>query len=412
MSNIYTPKSDKLKSSPALPHLQACIEAAVRDAVQSGRPEDAVRQSLRDQAEHFDEILHALHNAYDLHPAQQYPEASATNGPSDNPQPNLLPAAEIVEHQPAIRNDVFDPDRVEDDPDELVQDEDAKAPAVQAPPTRRVTHRPSALPPSPEKQRITDGAKTVRRAEERGFKPVETPAAGNGNGDGSHAPGQKSVVGSPPPPPPPPPPGQQTFLLGRQAFAVDVDRLSVVAVDPEQARSDQRNERVRDWDAGQSLCESPLADPKLPAAGDPRVAEPGSEDPESLLASLRENGYLSSPHTDRLALVANDPVELERLIRRAAEARAREQMGGQQSVGGPGQGALTGSQTEMGREEHGVFAARIRAEESEMADPTTSADNDASSLGNANETGGDPQHSNANDAEPGSTDDKSPKLIK
>jgi hypothetical protein len=80
-------------------------------------------------------------------------------------------------------------------------------------------------------------------------------------------------------------------------------------------------------------------------------------------------------------------------------------------VGGPGQGALTGSQAEMGREEHGVFTASTRAEESEMADPT-SADNDATSPGNADETGGDPQHSSANDAEPGGADDKSPKKIK
>jgi hypothetical protein len=401
MSNIYTPKSDELKSSPALSHFHACIEAVVHDAVQSGRPEEAVRQSLRDQAESFDEILQALHSAYDLDPT---PEASPTNEASNNPQPNLLPAAEIVEQQPSIRNYVTDPDRVGDDPDELAQDEDTQTPAVQAPATRRVAHRPSAPTPSPEKKRITDGAKTVRQAEERGFQPLEAPAAGDGDGDGPDPPGQKSVVNSPPPPPPP---GQQTYLVGPRAFAVDVDRLSVVAVDPSQARSDQRNERVRDWDAGQSLSQSPLADPNLPAAGDPSVTESQSGDPESLLASLRENHWLSSPGGDRLALVANNPAELERLIRRAAEARAREPMDGQRSVGGPGQGALTSSQAEMGSEEHGVFTARVRAGESEMADHT-SAENDATSTGNADETGCDPQHSSANDAEPGGTDGKSP----
>jgi hypothetical protein len=67
---------------------------------------------------------------------------------------------------------------------------------------------------------------------------------------------------------------------------------------------------------------------------------------------------------------------------------------------------LTGSQAEMGRE-HGVSTARILAEESEVADPT-SADNDATSPGNADETGGDPQHSNASDDEPGGADVKSP----
>jgi hypothetical protein len=337
MSNIYTPESDELKSSPALPHLQACIEAVVREAVQSGRPEEAVRQSLRDQAEYFDEVLQALHNAYDFDQTHQSPEVSATNEPSNNPRPNLLPAAETAEHQPPIRNDAADPDTVEDDPEELAQDEDAQTPAVQALATRRVAHRPSTPLPSPEKKRITDAANTLRPAEKRGFQPLGSPAAGDGNGDGSDTPGQKSAVDSPPPPPP----GQQTFLLGPRAFAVDVDRVSVVAVDPGQARSDQRNERVRNWDASQSSSEGALADPNLPAAGDPSVAEPESEDPESLLASLRENGWLSSPDGDRLALMANNPAELERIIRRNAEARAREQMDGQRSVGGVG-GRLDG----------------------------------------------------------------------
>jgi hypothetical protein len=47
MSNLYIPENETLKSSPALPHLQACIEAVAREAIQSGCPEQDVREFLR-----------------------------------------------------------------------------------------------------------------------------------------------------------------------------------------------------------------------------------------------------------------------------------------------------------------------------------------------------------------------------
>jgi len=125
MSNIYSPENPDLKSSPALPHLQTCIEAVIRDAVQSGREEGSVRQFLRLHAKHFDGILNILHTAYHI-PSTKQPAETTSNEASDIQQPSLLPAAEITSKQPSRLKDRFDWSKVkvDDDYDDFSEDDD------------------------------------------------------------------------------------------------------------------------------------------------------------------------------------------------------------------------------------------------------------------------------------------------
>jgi hypothetical protein len=130
MSNLYIPQDEMLRLSLALPHLQTCIEAVAREAIQSGCPEQGVRQHLRLHDRHFEGILADLHGAYRLHPTLRSTEASATNEPTNKARQSLSPAAEIAERQPSIWRDTVDRNRVEDgsddDDDDLAVDEDAK----------------------------------------------------------------------------------------------------------------------------------------------------------------------------------------------------------------------------------------------------------------------------------------------
>ena len=327
MSDINSPpEGSEPNSSPAFPHLQACIEAVVRDAVQSGIPEEFVRQLLRRHEIQLGEILATLNSAYDIRPTEE-----TTNAPTTNqPQPTLSPAVQTAANQPFIRAG------------ELLEDEGVPPPTP-TPAVPRVVHRPSALPPSPMKHLITNATNTIRPAEERGFQPLETPAVESRNQMSR----QDPFVDSPSPP------ERQTFLSNTSAFAVDVAGLSVDAVDRGLAMDDQRRRRVRDWDDGRASSSRVMVDPNLPAAGDPSVAkpdEPGPEEPESLLDELAERKRRESPEGDRLAALANNPAELRASIRRASEARAREQVDDRRSVAGSGEaGSLTGSQMEMER---------------------------------------------------------------
>lgn len=131
MSNLYIPEDERFKSSPALPHLQTCIEAVAREAIQSGCPEPDVRQFLRLHVRQFEGILDALHGAYRLHPTLTSTEGGVTNESINRTRPSLLPAAEIIERQPSKYNDGFKSDKVEvglddDDEDDIASDEDAK----------------------------------------------------------------------------------------------------------------------------------------------------------------------------------------------------------------------------------------------------------------------------------------------
>ena len=332
MSDINSPpEGSEPNSSPAFPHLQACIEAVVRDAVQSGIPEEFVRQLLRRHEIQFGEILATLNSAYDIRPTEK-----TTNAPTtDQPQSNLSPAVQTAANQPFI------------DPGELLEDEDVPPPTP-TPAVPRIVHRPSALPPSPMKHLITNATNTIRPAEERGFQPLETPAVEDRNQRSR----QDPFVDSPSRP------ERETFLSKTSAFAADVAGLSLDAVDRGQAMNDHRRRKVRDWDDGQASSSRVMVDPNLPAAGDPSVAEPdepGPEEAESLLDELAERKMLESPEGDRLAALANNPAELRASIRRASEARAREQVDDRRSVAGSEEaGSLTGSQTEMEGEEHGV----------------------------------------------------------
>jgi hypothetical protein len=65
----------------------------------------------------------------------------------------------------------------------------------------------------------------------------------------------------------------------------------------------------------------------------------GIEEAGALLDSLAETKRLSSPDATKLALHARDPVQLEKSIRRAAEAKkAGEQTVSQGSLPGSDQG--------------------------------------------------------------------------
>lgn len=204
MSDINSPpEGSEPNSSPAFPHLQACIEAVARDAVQSGIPEESVRQLLRRHEIQLGEILATLNSAYDIRPTEE-----TTNAPTTNqPQSNLSPAVQTAANQPFIH------------PSELLEDEDVPPPTP-TPAVSRVVHRPSALPPSPMKHLITNATNTIRPAEERGFQPLETPAVEDRNQRSR----QDPFVDSPSPP------ERETFLSKASAFAVDVAGLSVDAI--------------------------------------------------------------------------------------------------------------------------------------------------------------------------------------
>jgi hypothetical protein len=94
MSDINSPpEGSEPNSSPAFPHLQACIEAVVRDAVQSGIPEEAVRQLLRRHEIQLGEILATLNRAYDIRPTEETTNAPTTNQPQSNLSPAVQTAA-------------------------------------------------------------------------------------------------------------------------------------------------------------------------------------------------------------------------------------------------------------------------------------------------------------------------------
>jgi len=379
MSSIYTPKDKMLKASRALPALHTCIEAVVRDAVRTGRPEDSVRNFLRLYEGQFEGILATLHRVYDLQSTEEITKTSKIDK-----QPSLLPAAGLAEKQPSKYRDGFEWGKVEDGPDDdgdddLAVDEDAEKTVVcggenrfsqrpydnllylerkkttaasdalqevtkdglqppvspsfkagftagvtvdrtpasddgsdtprqktfvdssSSPPVQPWLH-PSAsgvvaavapaegapappLVPAPvlnhfalrpfpplsqgARERITNGRNTLRQAEERGlFKPLETPAVKHERYDGSETSRQNASADLSSPP------ERKTILFGYSAaFAVDVDGLSVIAVDPEKAKDEQSKIKVREWDDGNaSSSGGALADLNLPAVHERRVA--------------------------------------------------------------------------------------------------------------------------------------------
>jgi hypothetical protein len=432
MSNLYIPQDETLRLSPALPHLQACIEAVAHEAIQSGCPEKNVRLLLRLHDRDFEGILTALHGAYRLHPALRSTEAAAANEvnePSNRPGPSLFPVAEITERRPSIWKDTVNRGKVEDgsddDDDDLAVDEDAKKagdpqevhphairprvglsyaerkPVIAAsnhlnqalglasqprhsstpkagfaggatvdqtsdsdegsdtprqrifvpewPPRRQppsllsasaleadvgvaddedaqpsrqaptaVHHlapHPYAILPFSGRNKITDAASKLLQAEERDSKPLETPADrdDDDDDDGSDTPRQKTLDDSDPTP------ERQTIIVGNSAFTPDAAGLSAVAVDPGQAKSDQGKEKVRAWDDGQSLSEGAMVDPN---SLDARHRSFNTvNEPESSLDTLTETKRLDSPDAKKLALHANDPAQLEKSIRQAAEAK-------------------------------------------------------------------------------------------
>jgi len=424
MSNLYIPEDEILKSSPALTHLQACIEAVAREAIQSGCPEQDVRQILRHHDQQFEGILAALHGAYRLHPSLRSTEVSATNESSNRPRSSLLPAAEIEERQPSGWRDTVHSDKVEDGPDDddddLAVDEDAKkagdpqeghphAPHPRVGPSyaerrpviaasdhlnqalglasrtpgfsmftagfavgatvgrspdsddgsdtpRQVTFVPSwpprrlpasllgaspfaededaqpsrqapaavhhsaphpyAILPVSGRDKITDAAGRLLQAEERDSKPLESPAArddDDDDDDGSDTPRQKTFANSSPSP------GPETIIVGNSAFTPDAAGLSAVPVDPEQAKSNQGKAKVSAWDDGQSLLEVAMVDPNSLDARH-RSFDTANE-PKSLLDTLTETKRLESPDAKKLAFHANDPAQLEKSIRQAADAK-------------------------------------------------------------------------------------------
>jgi hypothetical protein len=381
MSNLYIPEDETLQSSPALPHLQTCIEAVVREAVQSGRPEGSVRGFLELHTDKFEGMLATLHGVYGLHPAQESAEASAAIEPSNRPRPNLLPAAEIVERQPSKHNDGFKTDKVEDglddnDEDDLAVDEDAKK-AGNLQEEHPHVRRPRATLSYGEKKPAIAASDRLNQVlglafrspgfptSQAGFEAGATVDRSPGSDDGSETPRQKTFADRSPSP------GRQTFLYRDSAFATGVDRLSLDAIDLEQAKSDQGKEKVRAWDDGRSLSEGAMVDPNSLEARHQSFNT--SEEAGLLLDSLAETKRLSSPDADKLALHARDPVQLEKSIR-AKKA---------------------GEQTEK----------------KEMLDPKSAA-TDTISPGNVDETGGDHQRSSAHHADLGSGDDKSPNKTK
>lgn len=276
MSNVYSPESPELKSSPALPHLLTCIEAVICDAVQSGREEEPMRQFLRLHARHFEGILNTLHAAYHLTSTEQTAETSSIESSKDQ-QPSLLPAAEIRTKQPSRFKDRFDWNKVEDDDDD---DDDDLAPDE----TRTVvgggeeTHvlaprpRPYETLPHRGKKAILTATDRLQQAIERSKPYPKTPACTPHasaaqtpvSDDGSDTPRQMLFN---PSSSSPLPLRQESAALGSSALAGDVDQTSeaAAAADLEQAKLASRIEKARGWVDGQpSASGSPMADPNWP----------------------------------------------------------------------------------------------------------------------------------------------------
>jgi hypothetical protein len=421
MSKLYIPKDEALRLSPALTHLQACIEAVAHEAIQAGCPEQNVRLLLRLHDRDFEGILADLHSVYRLHPALESTEASVTNEPSNRPRRSLLPAAEGLERRPSMWRDHSDKveDGPDDDDDDLAVDEDAKKagdpqeghphaprprvgpsyaerrPVIAAsdhlnqalglasrtpgssmftagfavgatvgrspdsddgsdtprqttfvpsrPPRRQppsllgdspfaededaqasrqaptvvhhLTPHPYAILPFSGRDKITDAAGSLRQPKERDSKPLEISGArdDDDDDDGSDTPRQKTFADSSPSPEP------ETILVGHLAFTPDAAGLSAVLVDPEQAKSNQGKAKVSAWDDGQSLSEGAMVDPNSLEAQ--HRSFDTSNEPESMLDTLTETKRLESPDAKKLALHANDPAQLEKSIRQAAEAK-------------------------------------------------------------------------------------------
>lgn len=64
MSSVYTPTNPVLQRSPALPHLQACIDNVLQDILLDGVSSGADGGFLSNYQTHFDKILEVLHLAY------------------------------------------------------------------------------------------------------------------------------------------------------------------------------------------------------------------------------------------------------------------------------------------------------------------------------------------------------------
>jgi hypothetical protein len=211
MSQVYVPQDATLNSSPAFPHLHACIETVVREAVQSGKDEESVRSFPRLHTNHFESVLGALNSAYNLPSVEE-----TTNAPRTKPQqPSLLPADEMVERQPSEFKDGFKSDKVEDDPDELAVDEDAKK--AGSPVEKRVlVRRPRAPLSYEEKKNVSAASENLQDVLRDGYQPPGTPTSnagfaagatvdpGFGSDDGSDTPRQRTFIGSSPPPAQPP----------------------------------------------------------------------------------------------------------------------------------------------------------------------------------------------------------------
>lgn len=270
MSNVHSPESPTLRSSPALPHLHTCIETVIREAVQSGRDERPVRQFLRLHANHFDEVLDALHAVYDLPLSKEATEASPEDL-NQNSQPSILPAAGIITKKPSQWKDGFDWSKVleydDDDDDDLAEDEDEKEAgkekkmmvvAFRGPPRRPYESLPHA-----GKKRVL--AATDRLSQAVGQDPPSpiTPASEGGaaldqspdSDNGSDTPRQTvfkpsyRLEHSPPAP-------------GAPALQPEVDQ-TVVATDPEQSELEHRLKRSRDWVDSQTSQGTASEDPNL-----------------------------------------------------------------------------------------------------------------------------------------------------
>jgi hypothetical protein len=89
VSKAYSPKSPDLKSSPALPHFTACLEAVINEAtVKNDCDEEAVRDWLGRNGRHFDDTLSRLDHAYSCH--RRTPSAEAHTNAGKNLWPDLV----------------------------------------------------------------------------------------------------------------------------------------------------------------------------------------------------------------------------------------------------------------------------------------------------------------------------------
>jgi len=266
MSNVYSPESPELKSSPALPHLYTCIEAVIRDAVRSGREEEPVRQFLRLHAKHFDGILNALHMAYHF-TSTKNPAETSIKPPSNHPRPSLLSADEITIKQPSQWKDGVDWSKVEDDPDDdddddLAEDEDEKGQGT-VKQEHVFSRRPYENLPHRGKKVVLTASDRLQQATTHGFPYPKTPVFGarvavaqaSGSDDGSDTPRQTVFNSSSLPLRQQPPPA-----LASSAPEGAADQTSV-STDPEQAKLDRRLEKAREWLDGQASLGSPMADP-------------------------------------------------------------------------------------------------------------------------------------------------------